>query len=267
MRATLEVHGVTLVRGGRPILSDIDLSFAPGRVHVLAGPNGSGKSSLLRVLCALWRPDRGDVRYDGVSVFSLSRRALARQIMLVPQENRFDGIFTVEELVTMGRYAHRSRWSPPAGADRAAVARSLELCDLAPLAARLVSTLSGGEKQRVAIARGLAAEPEFLLLDEPTANLDVRHALDLFVLARRLAAEGRGVIVATHDLASALRFADRLVVLDRGRCVHDGSPREGVPDPVLTSVFQVRTEIGRAGSGTPYVIFHPRREEALCEGS
>ncbi|MCS7044198.1 MAG: ABC transporter ATP-binding protein [Bryobacterales bacterium] len=263
MNRGIEAIRLTLRRNGREILSEINLTIQPGAVHMLVGPNGSGKSTLLRVLCALWRPDRGQVRFDGKDLSRMSRRELARKIVLVPQETRFDYAITVKEAVSMGCYAHRSRWSPPSARDIAAVERSQALCDLKDLTGRLVNTLSSGERQRVAIARGLAAEPEFLLLDEPTASLDVRHGLGIFMLVRRLVAEGHGVVVATHDLGAALRYGDRLVLLDRGRCVHDGPAERAVASDLLGPVFRVRAETGRSPSGTPYVVFHSLEEEFL----
>lgn len=256
MNGSLTVQEATLRRGGREILSQVSVVIERGQVHALTGPNGSGKSTLLRVLCALWRPDTGAVLYDGVPFGAMPRRLLARRVVLVPQEARLDYELTVEETVEMGRYAYRSRWSAPGAADRRAVERSLELCDLLHLRGRLVTTLSGGEKQRVAVARGLAAEPDFLLLDEPTANLDVRHGLDIFHLLRRLAGEGHGVVVATHELGAALRFADRVLLMDAGRCVYSGPARDAVHPARLEPVFQVRAEMGHAPSGAPFLVFH-----------
>lgn len=262
MKQGLRVEEATVRRGGREILSRISTVLERGQVHALTGPNGSGKSTLLRVLCALWRPDEGEVFLDGVPVSSLPRRLLARRVVLVPQEARFDYELTVEETVAMGRYAHRSRWAPPRAADREAIERSLRLCDLPHLRHRLVTTLSGGEKQRVAVARGLAAEPDFLLLDEPTASLDVRHGLEIFQLLRRLAAEGHGVVVATHELAAVLRFADRVLMLAEGRCLYSGPPAEAVHPSRLERVFRVGAETGHAPSGVPFLVFHTLRESS-----
>jgi iron complex transport system ATP-binding protein len=261
MSTQLEVRNATVRRSGREILRRVSASLEQGKVHVLAGPNGSGKSTLLRLLCGLWRPDEGEVLIDGQPIHLFSRRQLARRVVLVPQEAGFAEGLTVEEAVWMGRYAHRSRWSPPGSCDCRAVERSLQLCDLALLRRRDVTTLSGGERQRVAVARGLAAEPDYLLLDEPTANLDVRHALEIFGLVRRLAASGQGVALATHELDASLRFADRVLLMDSGRCVFDGPASEAVQPARLEPVFRVRSELGRAPSGAPFLIFHPVQEE------
>ncbi len=256
--STLQVVNATVERDGRPILNSASLSISSGDFAAIVGPNGSGKSTLLRVLTGLWKPSRpeGEVALDGIPLHTLRRPEIARRIAFVPQDTYTDFAFTVDEIVSMGRHPHRGRFDREALADREAITRALRQCDILQLSRRYVNTLSGGERQRVLLARCLAAQPEFILLDEPTASLDVEHSLDILHLCSRLSAQGHAVVISTHDLNAVARFAGKVVLLDRGSLAASGSGEEVLNPAVLNSVFGVETEVAFTRGGQRYYVFH-----------
>jgi iron complex transport system ATP-binding protein len=256
--SVLKVRDALVRRGGRTILGPVSLEIGPGELAALIGPNGSGKSTLLRLFAGIWRPDSGEVLLDGTAIDTRPRKEIARRISFVPQEMQIDFSFTVTEILAMGRYAHRGRFTPPSETDRAAVRLAARECDVTHLLGRAVNTLSGGERQRVLIARSLVAEPEFILLDEPTANLDIQHALDILELCRALTQKGKTVIVATHDFNSVTRFVTRLVLLQSGKLVAEGSRDAVLTQEAIQNVFQVEAELVATKAGEPLYFFHHR---------
>lgn len=237
----LAVEGLTLSLGGRRVLDGIDARFALGEVTAVLGPNGAGKSSLLACLAGLRATDGGDVRLDGQPRTSLPPRDLARRIGLLPQVADVHWDVDVATLVALGRYPHRGRWAETA-ADHAAVARAMAVTDVARFAERPVSTVSGGERARVLLARVLAGEPEWLLADEPLANLDPAHQHDALDSLRAVAEAGAGVIVVLHDLNHALRVADRVLLLVDGRASAHGAPDEVLTPDRLREAYCIETE-------------------------
>jgi iron complex transport system ATP-binding protein len=254
--STLSAADVTVARGGRRLLDSATLTLAPGTITAILGPNGSGKSTLLRVLGGVWQPVSGRVTLDGYPLVGMSRPEIARRVSFLPQETRCDFAFTVEEIVTMGRHPHRGRFSPEGQRDRKAVEDAIATCDLNHVRTRTIDRLSGGERQRVAIARCLATEPAVLLLDEPTAHLDLEHALALLTLCRTLTATGRAVAVAMHDLATVVRFATHAALLCDGRIVAAGSPTEVLTPTRCRQVFAVNAEIMTTADGRPAFVFN-----------
>ena len=206
-------------------------------------------------MAGIWQPSSGHVLLGGVPLRGLRSRELARRVSFVPQDTRIDFSFTVREVVAMGRYAHRRRFAGETSDDRHAVRAAMEQCDVDRLASCPANTLSGGERQRVLIARSLAARPEVIILDEPTANLDIEHALAILRLCRELAAERRAVLLATHDIDAASRYADAIEVMERGRSAASGPPQDVLNPASVRRVFGVEGEIVRAASGTPHFIF------------
>src|SRR5256885_4009645 len=198
----------------RDALQDVSLSVTPGQFHAVLGPNGSGKTTLVRIALGAVPPLMGRADVNGRPASAWSRQELARVVGVVPQ--REDNLFPqrVRETVVLGRYPHLSLWGRESAADGAAVERALAACDVVGLADRWVWTLSGGEYQRVRVARALAQEPRLLVLDEPTASLDVRHEMELFELVRALAdQDGLAVVLITHHVNLAARFAARVLLL------------------------------------------------------
>ena len=235
--------GAGLSMAGRWLVRDASISVEPGHLLALLGPNGSGKSTLLRLLAGVWAPSAGTVTLDGAPLARVPRRALARAVALVPQDTHIAFAFSVREIVAMGRHAHLGRFERERASDRAAIAEAMARADVAGIADRDATELSGGERQRVLIARSLATEARHLLLDEPTASLDVAHALDVLALCRRLADDGHAVAVALHDVNLARRYATDAVLLREGAVVASG-PADRVLTPALVGdVFGVRVSI------------------------
>ena len=243
----LELRGIACRYPGavEDALAGVTLAVGRGVVQAVIGPNGSGKTTLVRVALGVRAPREGTAAVLGKPVASWSRRALARTVGVVAQ--REEALFPqrVRNTVALGRYPHLSPWRAPGSEDEAAVTRALERCDLTALADRWVATLSGGEYQRVRIARALAQEPRLLVLDEPTTSLDLRHEMELFGLARTLADDGGlGVLLITHHVNLAARFADRILLLAQGRAVAEGGP-EVLTRPVVEQVFGWPVQVER----------------------
>lgn len=257
---TLAANNVSISRNGRPILRGATVSLTSGQLLSIVGPNGSGKSTLLRTLAGLWLASEGDVLLNSRPIQSFSRKDIAKRIAFVPQDPMMDFSFTVAEIVGMGRYAHRGRFSRETADDRHAVESALERCDVANLRNRLVTTLSGGERQRVLIARGLAVHPDFILLDEPTANLDVEHGLEVLELCSALAKDGTAVAFATHDLNAVARYASFVVLVQSGRLIDVGEREKVLSRENVEEVFRVRTELVATDQGHPVYVFHRRTE-------
>lgn len=236
----LDVRDITFRYPGidRDALRAVSLGVSSGEVVALLGPNGSGKTTLVRVALGLQRPLKGSALVLGRAAAEWSRRDLARVVGVVPQ--REDNLFPqrVRETVRLGRYSRLGAFGPERAEDRAAVDRALARCDVGGLADRWLWTLSGGEYQRVRIARALAQEPRLLVLDEPTASLDLRHEMELFELVRRLVdQQGLAALLVTHDVNLAARFADRLLLLSDGNAVASGAPAEVLRREQAESVF------------------------------
>lgn len=262
--SALSANEICFERGGRRILTEVSLQIHPGQVVALVGPNGSGKSTLLRCMAGLWRPNQGFVTLAGKNLNELRRHEIARQVTYVPQETKLEFEFSVHETVLMGRYAHRGRFERETPEDWQTAETAMRRADVLHLGERSVTQLSGGERQRVLIARSLATQAHILLLDEPTANLDLDHSLDVLELCRSLANEGRAVVIATHDLNAVCRFADLVGLIDAGRLIAVGRPRDVLTNENLVRAFHVRSETLIGADGTPFLLFH-RTTSAAAE--
>ena len=223
-------------------LNGVSLDAQPGEVLGIVGPNGSGKSTLLRLMSGILAPVDGDVLLEGVPVRSISRRRLAARLAFLPQSPEAPFRFSVREVVAMGRFPYQGAFGFLSENDVAVVERVLAETDAEALGERDFSTLSGGEKQRVLIAGILAQEPAVMLLDEPTAALDIHHCCEVMDLLWELSRKGIAVAVVTHDLNAAGQFCDRLVLLSRGRLVRSGTPAQVLEEELLCATYgsQVR---------------------------
>jgi iron complex transport system ATP-binding protein len=241
----------------RPILTDVSLEVATGELVSIVGPNGAGKSTLLHLMAGLLRPTAGVAWLDHEDLAQLPRKAVARQIALLPQQVRADFAFVARDVVRMGRYPYLGRWRPPSPLDEAAVQRAMEATATSPLDARLITEMSGGERQLIFLAQALAQEPRFLLLDEPTANLDVAHQCHILRLLQGLACQGVGVIAVIHDLGLALRGFRRLVLVHEGRLVADGAPMAVLSVEAIQRVFHVQARIHQDDASATPVLWFP----------
>jgi iron complex transport system ATP-binding protein len=241
--ARLEVVGLSAAYGRTRVLDGVRFTVEPGGWLAVIGPNGSGKSTLLRSVLGLQRHE-GQVRIDGVPATGMARRDRARLLAYAPQRPVLpEGISTLE-YVTLGRTPHRPLLAAPRRIDREVVADVLQRLDLAPMADRLVATLSGGEQQRAVLARALAQRPRVLMLDEPTAALDLGHAQQVLDLLDRLRRQDGLTVVSTlHDLTLAGQYADRLTLLADGRVVAEGTPAQVLTPEALAAHYGARAQV------------------------
>lgn len=238
-----------------PVLAGLSLDISAGTFLGIVGPNGAGKSTLLHLMTGVLRPGHGRVELFGRPLSTWKRRDIARRIAVVPQSEPWSFPFRVMEVVLMGRTPHlRGLLATETDADREAAGRALEAADIAPLADRTLDQLSGGERQMVLVARALAQEPDIILLDEPTASLDLARQQQVFRLLVRLNRE-RGLTVAavTHDLNLAALFCDEMAVLHEGRIVVRGAPAGILQDALLSRVYRAGLWTGTSPAGTPIV--------------
>ena len=236
--AALDVRNLTVAYGARVALRDVSLSLPVGELLGLVGPNGSGKTTLIRAVSGVVAPQAGGVSLDGDDALRLSPKEVALRVAVVPQNPQLPPAFTALELVLMGRTPHLKLLQGEGQGDLRAARRAMLATDSWELAGRRVGELSGGERQRLLVARALAQETPLLLLDEPTAHLDVGHqAATLRLMARLCRSEGKAVLAAVHDLTLAAQFCRRLVMLNQGRVIAEGSPGEVLTRERLRQVY------------------------------
>jgi len=255
-KATLSAEDVIVRLGGTLVVDAATVDLKAGELGVLIGPNGAGKTTLVRALAGLL-PAEGRVAVEGRSLASFAPRERARRIAYLPQGHTFHWPMTVAAVVALGRHPYGDVFSGLTEADRGAVERALHATGTAPFAARSVTELSGGERARVALARALASEAPILIADEPTVSLDPRHQLVVMELLARVAHGGTAVLAIVHDLALAARFADRIVVMDRGRLVAQGAPREVLTPERIAAVFGVEAQIIDSAVGPIPILQRP----------
>lgn len=259
---TYAIHDLHFGYRQTEVLCGLNLTFEPGSFHAIIGPNGSGKSTLLNLMAGQTAPASGTVRINGKPVAEHAPSALAHLTAMVPQEFNFNFPFTVFDAVLMGRHPHIPRFSRPADEDLAQVRAAMNSVDIAHLADRPVSELSGGEKQRTVLARALAQTTPGVLLDEPTSSMDIRHALAAMSELRRLAHENDHTVIAVlHDLNLAAAYCDRIVVLDNGRLHTQGSAAEALTPDIIRDVFGVAAEVVQPTGSSGLVITYHSKEK------
>jgi iron complex transport system ATP-binding protein len=241
--ASIDVTDLSICFGDLPVLDAVSLDIEAGELVGLVGPNGAGKTTLLRAISGALSPDAGTVRIQGTDVHGLDSRASSQFVAVVPQNTALSFSFPVRDVVAMGRHPHRSRFAPPSDADRQAVERALDRTGTAAFADRPIDELSGGQRQRVVLARAIAQETPVLLLDEPTASLDVNHQVEMLSLVRSLVDDGRTVVAAIHDLDLAARYCDRLALLADGAIRTVGPPEEVLAAETVSAVFDTTAAV------------------------
>lgn len=236
----LKCENISFAYGDKNVVEDISLHVGNGEFVGLIGPNGSGKSTILKTIYRALTPDRGQISFDGSSIEKMSYRESAKKIGVVGQENEVAFDFLVEEIVGMGRSPHKRLFELDTKKDKAIIHKSLKYLGIENLARRKYQFLSGGEKQRVIIARTLAQEADFLILDEPTNHLDISYQLQIFDLIKHLKVT---VLAAIHDLNMAAMYCDRIYVLKEGRIVLSGSPEEIFCSRMIDDIYGVRADV------------------------
>jgi len=256
----LEALAITVSYNAHIVLHDVSLSLSRGQFMGLVGPNGSGKSTVIRALSRVLRPMRGQVLLDSVDIYRMPARELARRLAVVPQDNSVGFDFSVREVVMMGRSPHLSRFGMEHARDYSIVEQCMELTHTSLFAGRPINSLSGGERQRCMIARALAQEPEALLLDEPTAHLDINHQIDILDLARKLTAERNlATLVVLHDLNLASQYCDILALIADGHIISLGAPREVVTEENIRAAYHADVQVRmHPSTQRPYVTLHSR---------
>lgn len=251
--AELVFNDVHVAQGARDVLHGVTAKVRPGELVALIGPNGAGKTTLLRAGLGLMSPNRGSVRLadDNPSTMNPIRRA--RTVAYLPQVRPLVWPLTVAAVVALGRFAHGASLARPKGQDAEAISRALYACRLEDLALRRTDSLSGGEMARVHVARALAAEAPLLIADEPITALDPLHAFETMALIKAFCAGGGGALVTLHDLSLAVRFADRVILLNQGRLIADGGPETAMSPALLAQVFGINAAV----MGTGVIINGP----------
>ncbi len=257
--SAIALEAVTVTLGGRDVVRHVTTTVERGEWVALIGPNGAGKTSLLRAIAGLVRCE-GEVSLHGRPAATLDRRERARRLAIVPQEPETPPWLTVAEYVLLGRTPHLGRLAREGTADRAAAWRALVRLDLESLGDRTLGTLSGGERQRAVVARALAQEASIVLLDEPTAALDIGHQQQALELLDTLRAESELTLVAAmHDLTLAAQYADRMILLDEGRVVADGTPQEVLTEDAIARHYDARIRVLRVDDRLAVVPARPDR--------
>lgn len=239
-----ETKNITFAYGEKVVIKDLSIDIVPAKFYGIIGPNGCGKSTLLDLLTRHKRPEQGSIRFNGNNLARYSKKFLARQIALVPQNFYINFPFTAEQIVIMGRYPHMSRFAAPSKTDMDIVHRVMDATDTDIFKNRYITELSGGERQRVVFARALAQETNILILDEATSNLDVNYALMLLNLAeKRVVADQKTVIAVFQDINLAALFCDYLLFMSSGRIVAHGETDQVLTQALLNRIFHVEAKV------------------------
>lgn len=258
LTAEVRTTGLSFTACGRLIVDGIDCTVEAGSLTALIGPNGAGKSTLLHLISAAERPSSGTVALAGTDAAALKRRERARRSALVEQQAETELDLSVFDVVMLGRTPHVPLLSAPGPDDEQIAWDALRAVGASEFGSRRFHELSGGERQRILLARALAQQPRLLLMDEPTNHLDVQAQLTTLSLMRSLADDGLAVLAALHDLTLAARFADQVIVLDRGRVAASGRPRDVLTPELIRAVYGVRADIvPHPVDGSPLIAFSP----------
>lgn len=241
---SLEVKNLKFGYERELILKDISFNVEKGKFISIIGPNGSGKSTLLKNLNRIFTPREGKVAVESVDINRIKTKELAKKIALVPQNTIIDYEFTVEEIVLMGRYPHKRRFQREDDDDYKIVKEALEMTNTLHLKDRIITEISGGERQRVIIAKALAQNPSIILLDEPTSHLDINHQMEILSLLRKLNKEkGTTIVVVIHDINLASRYSDEVIMLNEGKIIGIGSPEKVITKENIEFAYNIKVAI------------------------
>lgn len=258
----INLNQVSFSYNETPVLHHIDLVVEEGEMVALLGPNGSGKTTLIKLASGVLRPNKGEIYLSGSRLNRLKRREVAQQVAVVPQQFFTPFTFTLREVVLLGRTPFLKAFSDERSTDGQVVEQAMELVGIEELKDRYFNELSGGERQKAVLAMALAQEPKLLLLDEPTAHLDINHQVEIIELVRNLnRVDGLTVIGAMHDLNMAALYFDRLILLKDGRIFADGRPDEVLTEDTIREVFSASVQVTQHPSThTPHIVVIPKED-------
>jgi ABC-type cobalamin/Fe3+-siderophores transport system ATPase subunit len=257
--SAISVSDLALSYGQARVVDGLSLDFPSGAVTALIGPNGCGKSTLLKSLTRIVKPTAGHIKVEDKPIGDYSAKALAQKIAFLPQVLPVPDGITVRQLVSYGRSPHNNIWGQLSADDGSAVDEAIEQLEVADLVDRHVADLSGGQRQRVWIAMIVAQQTPIVLLDEPTTFLDINHQVEVLRFSRKLASQGKSVVVVLHDLNQAFRYADHIAVMKAGKLVASGKPDAIATSPLLREVFSIDTSILRdPEADTPMLVIKDR---------
>lgn len=244
MDKLFSIRGLSFSYAQKPVFSHLDLDFEKGLFYGILGPNGCGKTTLLDLMLKNREPESGHITYKGNNISDLSRRNIAREIALVPQDFYINFPFTVREIVMMGRHPYIPRFANPSSKDVNIVKRVMEQMEIEAFSEKYVTNLSGGEKQRVVFARALAQDTPVVIMDEGTSNMDIKHTLQaLNIVSNMVKKGGKSVIAAMHDLNLAAAFCDRLIFMKKGRTVITGDTNDVFNEQNIKDIFEVDSKV------------------------
>jgi iron complex transport system ATP-binding protein len=257
----VQIKNISHAYRDQPVLNHLDVHIRDGEFFIIIGPNGSGKTTLLKILCGIEKLQKGKIDIFGQSIRRYTRTELAKALSFVPQTVPENFPFTVLQTVLMGRYPHLGALGIETRQDIDIARRAIDFCGIASLSGRKMNELSGGERQRVFIARALCQDPKLLILDEPTASLDLSHQVRIMDLMEQLKEEkGLTVVMVSHDVNLAAMYADRLLLMESGRVAGIGAPREVLTFEILEKVYQCKVLVDESPLGaTPRITLVPRR--------
>ena len=258
----VRLEGMTTGYDGRDVLQGLTLTVDEGSMLALIGPNGCGKTTLLRTVTGILKPWQGRVTLFGNDVAGLSRREIAQLVAVVPQESHFAYSFSVEEIVLMGRNPYLKPFQRESTEDYAVVSEAMKFTDVYGLKARKIDELSGGERQRVVIARSIAQRSRLLLLDEPTAHLDINHQIEILELLVRLHDRGLTILFVSHDLNLASEYCERVALMNNGSIEAIGAPEEVITPDLIQRVYRAKVRVEKNPvTHLPHVLLPGRMEE------
>ena len=243
---SIEVKNLKFAYKDEPVLKNLHFNIKKGMFLSIVGPNGSGKSTILKLLNNIYHPESSSILIEGRDIRKFKRKELARKIALVPQDTAIDFEFTVEEVVLMGRHPYKGRFERENGEDHRMVEEAMELTNTLYLKDRMITELSGGERQRVLIARAIAQDPAIILLDEPTAHLDINHQIEILNLLKKLNKErGMTIVLVIHDINLGVRYSDEIIMLNQGKIIGRGKPENVITKENIREAYDLKVEIDK----------------------
>ncbi|NIP30976.1 MAG: heme ABC transporter ATP-binding protein [Candidatus Dadabacteria bacterium] len=253
--SSMEARNLSYQINSKTIISNLNIKINKGELVGIIGPNGAGKSTFLKLLTNILKPTSGYVFLNDRNISEFSPKDLNKKLAYLPQNVSFNFPFKVSEIVLMGRYPYLGRLQNESSIDNKLAADSLRFVDMQDFKERNILTLSGGEQQRVSLARVITQQTDFLFLDEPISNLDIHHQLSIMNLLKSLSGEGKGVYTVLHDIKLANKFCDKLIVLDQGEIITEGNPNIILDESLISKVFNVKTQISYDNSGKKIINF------------